>query len=171
MYACVYYIDCQKGGYADVLSSSDGELTPSIETKLKPPSLTASDAKAARRPPSPKPSDAGIPLRCDRDFTDGEAMVQEHLMSSESELSPSEAVELSPHLEQHRSMEDIPWWSSSEFRKVCVGGNTEHIYVRRDQFVRCGYKGEEWLNCPGELPSRWHKHTSSEQCALKGETD
>ena len=109
---------------AGVLSSSDGECSPSVDAKLEPP--------------SPPPSDAGIQLRCDRDFTDGEAMAQEHLMSSEGEISPSEAIELSPHLEQHRSMVDIPWWSSGEYRKVCVGGNTEHIYVRRDQAVWCG---------------------------------
>ena len=51
-----------------VLSSTQGECSPSVEAELEPP--------------SPPPSDAGIQLRYDRDFTDGEAMVQEHLMSS-----------------------------------------------------------------------------------------
>ena len=114
------------------------QCSPTVEAKLEPP--------------SPPPRDAGIQLRCDRDFTDGEAMFQEHLMSSEGDISGNEDVDLEP-----------PWYISGEYRKVCVGGDTENIYVRHDQEVWCGWKGAEWMNCPGERPNTWHKNTSSEQ--------
>ena len=146
---------------------------PILSREVNQLQLLVQDCRA-RIPPSPSvqelstdgecsPSNdaiAGHPamqLRCKRDFTDGEAMCQEHLMSSEDEdlISGNEDV----NLEQ-------PWYISGEYRKVCVGGHIEHIWVRHDQAVWCGWKGEEWLNCPGAPPNRWDKHTSSEQCAL-----
>ena len=105
--------------------STDGECSPSNDAIAGHPAMQ---------------------LRCKRDFTDGEAMCQEHLMSSEDEdlISGNEDV----NLEQ-------PWYISGEYRKVCVGGHIEHIYVRHDQVVWCGWKGEEWSNCPGAPPNRW----------------
>jgi hypothetical protein len=77
------------------------------------------------------------------------------MSSEDDDISGNEDVDLEP-----------PWYISGEYRKVCVGGDIENIYVRHDQEVWCGWKGAEYMNCPGEQPNTWHKHTSSEQCAL-----
>ena len=95
-------------------------------------------------------------LRRNRDFTDGEAMCQEHL---EDLCGTSEDDDMSVHAD----VDLAEWYLSGKYRKVCVGGDIENIYVGVNQKVWCGWKGAEYVNIPGKKANTWLKHTSSEE--------
>ena len=58
---------------------------------------------------------------------------------------------------------DEDWWSSGEWRKLCVGGDMENICIPVDTVAWCWYRGDVWLSLGGSLPNRWTKHTKKEE--------
>ena len=164
-------LSCDVGGGSCQLNSEPGigclyhhrQCMNCLQFSLPSPSVheLSTDGECS---PSAIAGHPTMQLRRNRDFTDGEAMCQEHL---EDLCGTSEDDDMSPPSEDlcgtSADVDLAEWYLSGKYRKVCVGGDIENIYVGVNQEVWCGWKGAEYVNIPGKKPNTWLKHTSSEE--------